>query len=155
MVALWAEGQHLRARLAAFEAQQQEPVKDAHHARVPPARTHKTHVPPGPRPGTHREASVGRAGGGRPLHPAPDPVIIAKAPRCPHGGHGVQPAEQPRQAVSDTIERPPVKPVSTRVPQYGGQCAHGGPASVAPGPVGREPGTPLGASIQSLATSLR
>src|SRR2546423_14937243 len=70
IVALWAEVQRLRARLATFEAKQQEPVKDAHNSSVPPSRTHKTNFPPGPRTGTHREASVGRAGGGRALHPA-------------------------------------------------------------------------------------
>jgi len=99
MAALWAEVQRLRACLAAFEATQQEPGKDAHNASVPPSRTPKTHVPPGPRTGTHRAASVGRAGGGRPLHPAPDNVIIAKAKSGPHGGHGVQHADQPRHAV--------------------------------------------------------
>jgi hypothetical protein len=35
IVALWAEVQRLRARLAAFEAKQQEPVKDAHNSSVP------------------------------------------------------------------------------------------------------------------------
>ena len=43
----------------------------------------------------------------------------------------------------------------TRVQQYGGHCAHCGQSSVAPVPVGRAPGTPCGASIQRLATSLR
>lgn len=123
---LWAEVQRLRARLAAFEAKQQEPVKDAHNSSVPPSRTHKTNVPPSPRTGTHRAASVGRAGGGRPLHPDPDHVIIAKAKSCPHCGHGVQQADQQLQAVYDKIEIPPVKPVVTRVQQYGGDCAHCG-----------------------------
>ena len=36
IAALWAEVQRLRARLAAFEAKQQEPVKDAHNSSVPP-----------------------------------------------------------------------------------------------------------------------
>ena len=155
IAALWAEVQRLRARLAAFEAKQQEPVKDAHNSSVPPSRTHKTNVPPGPRPGTHRAASVGRAGGGRPLHPDPDNVIIAKAKSCPHCGHGVQQADQQLHAVYDKIEIPPVKPVVTRVQQYGGDCAHCGKSYVAPVPVGMEPGTPFGASIQSLATYLR
>jgi hypothetical protein len=99
IVALWAEVHRLRARLAAFEAKQPEPVTDAHNSRVPPARTHQTNGPPGLRTGTHREASGGRAGGGRPRHPDPDPVISAKAPSCPHWGHGVQQAEHQLQAV--------------------------------------------------------
>ena len=127
---LWAEVQRLRARLAAFEAKQQEPVKDAHNSSVPPSRTHKTNVPPGPRTGMHREARVGRAGGGRPLHPDPDHVILAKANSCPHCGHGVQHADQQLQAVYDKIEIPPVKPVSTRVQQYGSQCTYCGQSYV-------------------------
>ena len=115
IVALWAEVQRLQARLAAFEAKQQEPVKDAHNSSVPPSRTQKTNVPPGPRTEPHREASVGRAGGGRPLHPDPDHVILAKANSCPHCGHGVQQADQQLQAVYDKLEIPPVKPVITRV----------------------------------------
>ena len=126
-----------------------------HTIRVSLLHHHKTNGPPGPHTGTRREASVGRAGGGRPLHPDPDHVIIAKAKSCPHCGHGVQQADQQLQAVYDKIEIPPVKPVITRVQQYGGQCAHCGQSYVAPVPVGMEPGTPFGASIASQATYLR
>lgn len=41
------------------------------------------------------------------------------------------------------------------VQQPGGQCTHCGPSCVAPVPAGRDPGTPLGASVQRRATSLR
>src|SRR5438270_782596 len=119
IVALWAEVQRLRARLAAFEAKQQEPVKDAHNSSVPPSRTHKTNVPPGSHPGTHRAASVGRAGGGRSLHPDPDHVIIAKAKSCPHCGHGVQQAHQQRDCqfaleAGDTVFAPRMKALLLR-----------------------------------------
>jgi len=50
---------------------------------------------------------------------------------------------------------PPVKPIVTRVEQYGGWCASCGQPYVAPLPAGREAGTPFGASVQRLATSLR
>ena len=93
--------------------------------------------------------------GGRPLHPDPDQVIIAKAKVCPHCGDGVPEAGQSLQAVYDKIELPPVKPIVTRVEQYGGRCAGCGQPYVAPVPAGMEPGTPFGASIQSLATYLR
>jgi transposase len=102
-----------------------------------------------------REASVGRAGGGRPLHPDPDQVIIAKAKVCPHCGHGVPEAGQSLQAVYNKIELPPVKPIVTRVEPYGGCCAGCGQPYVAPVPAGMAPGTPFGASIQGLATYLR
>ena len=152
IVALWAEVQLLKARLAALEAKAQEPCKDAHNSSVPPSHTPKANLPPGPRTGTRREASVGRAGGGRPLHPAPDQVLIAQAKTCPHGGGAVQAHTQHLHAVYDTIELPPVKPIVTRVEQYAGQCLRCGQSYVAPVPVGLAPGTPFGASIQRLAT---
>ena len=64
-------------------------------------------------------------------------------------------AGQSLQAVYDKIELPPVKPIVTRVERYGGRCAGCGQPYVAPVPAGMEPGTPFGASIQSLATYLR
>jgi len=155
ITALWAEVQLLKARLAALEAKAQEPRKDAHNSSVPPSHTPKANLPPGPRTGTRREASVGRAGGGRPLHLAPDQVLIAQAKTCPHCGGAVQAHTQHLQAVYDKIELPPVKPIVTREEQYGGQCPRCGQSYVAPVPVGMEPGTPFGASIQSLATYLR
>jgi transposase len=155
MAALWAEVQRLKARLAALEAKQREPRKDAHNSSGSPSQTPKANLPTGPRTGTRREASVGRAGGGRPLHTDPDQAIIAQAKTCPHCGGAVQAYEQHPQAVYDKIELPPVKPLVTRVEPYGGQCPHCGQPYVAPVPVGMEPGTPFGASMQSLAIYLR
>ena len=155
IAALWAEVQLLKARLAALEAKAQAPRKDAHHSSVPPSRAPKANLPPGPRVGPRREASVGRMGGGRPLHPEPDQVIIAQAKACPHCGGAVQAHEQQPHAVYDKIELPPVRPIVTRVEQYAGQCPHCGQSYGAPVPGGLEPGTPFGASIQSLATYLR
>ena len=114
MAALWGEVQLLKARLAALEAKGQEPRKDAHHSSVPPSHTPKANRPTGPRAGTRREARVGRTGGGRPLHPDPDSVILAQAKACPHGGGVVQAHAQQPHAVYDTIELPPVKPIVTR-----------------------------------------
>jgi transposase len=155
IVALWAEVQRLQTRVAELEAKLREPVKDARNSSVPPAHTRKANIPPRPPKETRREASVGRAGGGRPLHPNPDQVIITKAKVCPHCGDAVSEAGQSLQAVYDKIEVPPVKPIVTRVEQYGGRCASCGQPYMAPVPAGMEPGTPFGASVQSLATYLR
>jgi transposase len=155
IVALWAEVQRLQTRVAELEAKLREPVKDARNSSVPPSRTRKANIPPRPPTETRREASVGRAGGGRPLHPNPAQVIIAKAKVCPHCGDAVLEAEQSLQAVYDKIEVPPVQPIVTRVEQYGGRCVGCGQPYVAPVPAGMEPGTPFGASVQSLATYLR
>ena len=138
-----------------MEARLQEPPKDARNSSVPPSQTPKANTPRRPRQGMRREASVGRAGGGRPLHPTPDHVIIAQAKICPYCGHGVLAAEPSLQAVYDKIELPPVTPIVTRVEQYGGPCAGCGRLYVAPVPVGMEPGSPFGASVQRLATYLR
>ena len=155
IIALWAEVQRLQTRVAELEAKRQEPVKDARNSSVPPSHTRKANAPARAPQGTRREASVGRAGGGRPLHPDPDQVITAKAKVCPHCGDGVSEAGQSLQAVYDKIELPPVKPIVTRVEQYGGRCAGCGQLYVAPVPAGMEPGTPFGSTVQSLATYLR
>jgi transposase len=155
IVALWAEVQRLQPRLAEREATRQDPVKDARHARGPPSHTRQATPPTRPPQGTPREASVGRAGGGRPLHPAPDQVSIANAKGCPHGGERGSEAGPSLQTVYNTSERPPVKPIVTRVEPYGGRGAGCGQPSVAPVPAGREAGPPFGASVQRRATSLR
>jgi transposase len=155
MVALWAAVQRLQTRVAELEAKLQEPVKDARNASVPPSHTRQANTPTRPPPGMRRAASVGRAGGGRPLHPDSDQVLIAKATVCPHCGHEVPETEPSRQAVDDKIELPPVQPVVTRVEPDGGCCADCGQLYGAPVPAGMEPGTPFGASVQRLATYLR
>jgi transposase len=152
LIAVWAEVQRLRTRIAELEAKLQEPGKEARHSRIPPSHTRKAKTPTRPPPGTRREASVGRAGGGRPLPPHPDQVSIAKAPVCPHGGPGVAAAAPSLQAVYDKIEVPPIQAIVTRVEPYGGRCAGCGQAYVAPVPTGMEPGTPFGSSVQSVAT---
>ena len=88
IAALWAEVQHLKAQLAALEAKSHGPRKDTYPTiRVClPSQTPKANRPSGPWTKRRREASVGRAGGGRPLHPAPDQVVIAQAKICPHCG---------------------------------------------------------------------
>jgi transposase len=136
IAALWAEVQRLKAQLAALAATSHEPRKDAHNSSVPPSQTPKANLPLGPRTKPRREARVGRAGGGRPLHPDPDQVVIAQAKICPHCGGAVQAHEQHRHAVYDKVELPAVKPIITRVEQHGGQCPHGGQPKGGPGPRG-------------------
>ena len=111
--------------------------------------------PPRSTYGDAPRGQCGPCGWGRPLHPEPDQVIIAQAKTCPHCGGAVQAHEQHLHAVYDKIELPPVTPIVTRVEQPAGQCPHCGQSYVAPVPVGLEPGTPFGASIQGLATYLR
>src|SRR5229473_3386677 len=73
----------LTKRVEELERRLNEPPKSSSNSSVPPSRDRKANRPERP-PGTRREASVGRAGGGRPLHPNPDQTIEAKAAACPH-----------------------------------------------------------------------
>jgi len=82
-------------------------------------------------------------------------VIIAQAKGCSHCGQAVSAAAPSLPAVYEQIELPPIKAIVTRVEPYGGRCARCGQTSVAPVPTARDPGTPWGASVQRLATSLR
>ncbi len=77
------------------------------------------------------------------MHPDPDQTVIAQVKVCPHCSQQVGPESQKLYALYDKIESPPVRPIVTRVRQYGGQCAHCGEAYVAPVPVGLESGSPL------------
>jgi transposase len=58
-------------------------------------------------------------------------------------------------AVYEKIELPEIKPVITRITQLECTCKHCGNRTVATAPVGLEPGSPYGSSIQSLLTTLR
>lgn len=65
-------------------------LKDAHNSSLPPARAPKANRPAPKATGHRRQASVGRAGGGRPLHPEPDQAVVAKAKRCRQCGAAVR-----------------------------------------------------------------
>lgn len=70
----------LSARVGELEARLGQPPKTPDNSSLPPSRGAKANKPERPR-GLRREASVGRAGGGGPLHPDPDRIVEAWA-RC-------------------------------------------------------------------------
>jgi transposase len=144
----------LEQRLARLEAKLSEPPRTARNSSVPPSQGPKGNRPEKPK-GMRRQASVGRAGGGRELHPEPDQEVVALAKVCPHCGGPVAACEQKLMGVYDKIELPPVRPFVTRVTQYGGQCGGCGKGYLAPVPVGMEAGSPFGNSVASLATYFR
>ena len=153
---LMEENEELKRKVAMLEEQLKEPAKDSNNSSLPPSRDRKANKPGDENNGKkRREASVGRKRGGRELHPNPDQRIEARAKRCPHCGEAVSEADQGLHAVYDKIEIPPVKPVVTRVEQYGGHCRHCGKEYVSPVPCGLEGGSPFGDSVQSLATYYR
>src|SRR2546426_12752447 len=83
IVALWAEVQRLRTRLADLEAKLHAPGKDARNSSMPPSKRRKVNTPARPPQETRREASVGRAGGGGALHPDPERVVGAQSKGWP------------------------------------------------------------------------
>lgn len=151
---LWEQVQTLTHRIAELETRLNEPPKNSGNSSTPPSRDRKPNRPERS-PGTRREASVGRVGGGRPLHPNPDQTIEAKAAACPHCAAGLIAAQQRPMSRYDKIELPAVQPVVTRVVLYGGQCPCCRAAFLAPAPAGLEPGSPFGASVVAMAVYLR
>lgn len=144
----------LAKRVEALEARLNEPPKNSGNSSVPPSRDRKPNRPPR-EPGARREASVGRAGGGRRLHPNPDRTIAAQADSCPHCAAALTAAPQQPMTRYDKIELPPVRPVVTRVVLHGGRCPRCKAAFLAPAPAGVEPGSPFGSSIVAMALYLR
>lgn len=154
IIALWQQVEALSKRVAELEARLGDPPKSSSNSSQPPSRDRKSNRPPRP-PGARREASVGRAGGGRLLHPEPDRIVEAWAKLCPHCASGIDAAAQQAMAVYDKIELPPVRPVVTRVLLHGGRCPCCAASVTAPAPVGLEPGSPYGASVAAMAVYLR
>src|SRR5690242_15419695 len=101
----------LLERIAELEARLGEPPKDSGNSSVPPSRDRKDR-PRRPR-GLRREASVGRAGGGRALHPDPDEVVITRLTSCPHCRAAMRDADQHLVERYERIELPKVKPLVT------------------------------------------
>ncbi|WP_228041982.1 MULTISPECIES: IS66 family transposase [unclassified Tychonema] len=156
IVELWQEIQKLSAALATYQPKaDRAPTKTSKNSSTPPSKGFKPNIKPSKIQGIKRQRSVGRVGGGRELHPEPDQTIIAQLKNCPQCGEKVTAATQKLQSVYEKIEIPPIRPIITRIERYGGQCACCQTEYVAPVPLGMEPGSPFGSSIQSLVTYLR
>ena len=102
-----------------------------------------------------RLASLGRKGGGRPLHSNPDFEHVLRPDICAHCGSFLLGAVDVIHAVYDKIELPEIKPSVTRVTQLACTCQTCQKITIAIPPVGLEFGTPFGMSIQNLTLSLR
>jgi transposase len=157
---LKTENEELGEQVKRLEEKLNARSKNSRNSSNPPSQDRKANKPDGENceenpTRKRRKASVGRKGGGRALHAHPDQIIVAHAKTCPHCGESVETRDQHLHAVYDKIEIPPVKPVVTRVEQYGGHCPHCDKDYVSSVPTGMEPGTPFGESVQSLATYFR
>ena len=141
-------------RIAELEARLGGPPKTPGNSSVPPSTGRKRNKDRR-RGGVRREASVGRAGGGRPLHQNPDRTVCVKATHCPNCAAALDESTQRLHAVYDKIELPRIRPDVTRVEQYRGECRRCGSAFLAPVPAGLEPGSPFGRSVAAMAIYLR
>jgi transposase len=147
IVTLWEELQKLR---------QKKPKKTSKNSSLPPAKGFKTEVK-GEEKETQgkREASLGRAGGGRPLSETPDQTIKATVKSCQNCGIELGESLQTLLQRYDKIDIPAIQPVVTRVEQYGCSCPGCGQQQISTVPVGMEAGSPFGNRIAALITTLR
>lgn len=85
IVELWEKIQKLSAILATYEPKPEpepSPKKTSKNSSTPPSSWFKPNIKPSKIEGSKRQRSVGRAGGGRELHPHPDQIIIAQVKNC-------------------------------------------------------------------------
>ena len=113
IVELWEKIQKLSAILATYEPKPEpepSPKKTLQNSSTPPSKGFKPNIKPSKIEGSKRQRSLGRAGGGRQLHPHPDQTIIAIVKNCPECGEKVTAAAQKLQSVYEKIELPPNSP---------------------------------------------
>ena len=135
----------LEARLAKLE----QPAKTPDNSSLPPSKGQKSD-----RSADGKPPRTGRPGVARTLAPNPDRTTDAKLDACPHCAAAWPDAPQTPQKVYDRIELPPVRPDVTRVRLFGGRCGCCGERAIASAPVGLEPGSPFGRSIETLVIYL-
>ena len=146
IVVLWEELQKMQ------QGQTKKPKKTAKNSSVPPSQGFKPNLKSEQKEGK-RTASLGRTGGGRPLHENPDHFVKAELTNCDACGELIPTNLQQLLQRYDKIELPPIKPVVTE--RYGCVCSGCGSSQIAAVPTGLEPGTPFSRRIQALVTALR
>lgn len=147
---LWEEVQKLRKQL------EKKPKKTWRNSSLPPARGFKADIKSEEtRNDEQRASSIGREGGGRALSETPDQIIKATVKSCAGCGKEMTESTQILMERYDKIDIPPIKPIVTRVERYGCKCEGCGQQQIADVPVGMEPGSPFGARIAALVTTMR
>jgi transposase len=153
--ALWAQVQHLTARVEALEAKLADPAKTPDNSSLPPSKGQKSNKPKQVKRVGPRKGSLGRQGGGRLLSCDPDETVTAKPVSCVHCQATLTDANQVLHGRYDKIELPVVRPVVTRVERYAGHCPCCRGVTLAPVPAGLEDGSPFSVNIVALAIYLR
>ena len=149
---LWERYQALSKRVEALE---KRPQKTSKNSSRPPSQGFKPNKQEKPKGGERRAASVGRAGGGRRLHPAPHKIVIAQLSCCPSCESPLPAISQRLHSSYDKIELPPKEPIVTRRERYQASCPACAGHFFAPVTDGLSPGSPFGETIERLVAYLR
>lgn len=149
IIELWQEIQNLRRQIA---GQKKVTKKTEKNSSIPPSKGFKDNIKPSE---IEKKKRAGHKKGGRELDNEPNQIIIAQAKVCPNCHQQVETETQELQAVYEKIEVPKIKPLVTQIRQHGGECPHCQQKYLAPVPVGMEPGSPFGKSIEQIATYCR
>ena len=146
IVGLWEELVKLREQ----QQKQKKPKKTSRNSNLPPAKGFKANVEASvnqKEPGVER---VAHGLGGRELSAQPDQIVVCKATVCGQCGASASEEDQQLYQVYERLELPPIVPVVTRVERYGGTCGCCGQPYQAPVPVGLEPGSVFGRTLEVL-----
>ena len=139
----------LEARVAELEARL-GPPKTPHNSSLPPSSAHKANAPE-----RSKKPRKGRPGTARALLETPDQVREVHAQACQGCGAALTEADQPEVAHAyDHIDLPPIKPITTRVVLYAGNCRCCGARVKATPPADMAPGSPFGPGIVALVVYL-
>ena len=86
--------ENLQKKVFELEEKLTKPAKNSHNSSIPPSQDNKPNKPSEDKQEKkRRQASLGRKGGGRELHPNPDNRIVSRVKNCPHCGEGISEAQ--------------------------------------------------------------
>lgn len=146
---------NLREQVQGLQAGQKRPKKTSKNSSLPPAKRFKANVEASEQPRQSEIKQVAHGLGGRELSAQPDQIVVAKATVCSECGASVTDQEQQLQQVYERLQLPSIQPIITRVERYGGRCDCCGNCYQASVPVGLEPGSVFGKTLEVLITYLR
>jgi transposase len=152
----------LTARVTELEARLAAPRKSSDNSSQPPSRDPKPNLPAP----TEKRPRPRRPGMARALAEHPDKIIEATLVACPRCDHalaaadmadihaGACPRAGQRPDPGDHIDRPPIRPIVTRINRHRGVCPCRRKHVAAPAPRGFEPVSPFGPGIAALILHL-
>jgi transposase len=155
IMGLWEELVKLREQVQGLQEGQKKPKKTSKNSSLPPAKGFKANVEASEQSSQPKAKRVAHGLGGRELSAQPDQILVAKATVCSECGASLSNQEQRLQQVYERLDLRPIQPIITRVERYGGKCGCCGSCYQAPVPVGLEPGSVFGKTLEVLITYLR